>query len=397
MLLRFEIYKIFKSRKFLVLLVILVTYILGSIGFQQYQSSVYMKNEALSYMNQAKFSERVAASIKAEIVNLEKQNKSIPNEMQLRLELFNEIARAQGSIGFFMDKNNKEDYSFIVFTQYNLNQRIIEGLEKGLFTQKEINQRGYQKEALNQDLTLANYWINNNKDIELNPYIVTGVSALRTYLSYLNIFVILLFVVFLISDVHVLEVNGGAYKLLMTSPYNRINVYLAKVITMLLLTIIILMGTATLRFGISTLMGGVGDWQFPVASKIGSSTLSLTGFKGEPVVISSLEFLISGFKAMSFSFFPFVVLLSTLSIVVKEVDHALLIICLMVFMTFVLGIFYDNASQFQMWFPPMYLFVTESIKVTKNMNPILGQLNNFIVGVVFFTIGLRQFKYKDFN
>lgn len=395
-LLKTEGYKLIKMRKNRILLLMMVVYVFASIGFQYYQSKTYMQEKGAYYIRLSEYSGIKAAAIKAEILNLETLEMPVEPEREARLELFTNLTRAQSNIGFFMQEEKKSNDAFIVHSQVRLYQSIIEGLDKNLFTQEEILQRNYQMDDLKQDLELAEYWNAHKEDIALNPYIVTGVSSLRAFLSYENLFVIAIFILFITLDVFLIENSGGTYKIMMTLPNSRWSIYVTKVLTMLIATLLLLTGAVLLRFGISVIIGGIGNWFDPIVSRESLHGLSFVGRSAPPIIISSLEYILKGFVLLCCVLGSLILLLAMVAAVTDQVDQTLFIVLSTLLLTFILGTLLQKASPVHMWYPYMAIFVSDNIQVTKQMNFMLSSLLNLGLGSVCFLIGGIYFKQKDF-
>jgi len=395
-LFRLELYKVFKSRKNRILFLMLVIYIIASIGFQYSSSKAFMQNQGAYYLNLADYSGLKAAAIQTEISNGETLGIPIEPLKEARLELFTNLSKAQGSIGFFMQNDLMSDYSFIVYSQVRLFQNIIEGLEGDLFTKEEILQRNYQLDDLKQDLALAEYWDSHQDEIVLNPLKVNGVSGLRAFLSYQNVFIIAIFVLFITLDVFLIENAGGTYKLMMTLPHSRWSIYVTKVLTMLITALLVIIAAILIRFSVSAIFGGIGSWSDPVASRVNLQGLSFLGRSATPNIISSLEFIIRGFAMLSLVMSALVLLSAMVAAVNDQIDQTLFIVLSTLLLTFILGILLHKSSSVHMWYPLMSLFVSDVIHVTKNMNFMLSSLLNIGLGAICFMIGGFYFAQKDF-
>lgn len=395
-LLRIELYKVIKSRKNRILLLMLVIYSVASIGVQYNQSKTYMQEQGGYYLRLADYSGLKAAAILTEISNMESLGIPIEPVQEARLELFTNLSKAQGSIGFFMQNDLKSDYSFIVYSQVRLFQNIIEGLESDLFTKEEILQRNYQLDDLKQELAIAEYLDSHQEEIVLNPLKVTGVSGLRAFLSYQNVFIIAIFVLFMTLDVFLIENTGGTYKLMMTLPHSRWSIYVTKVLTMLITALLVIIAATLIRFSVSAIVGGTGSWSDPVVSRENLQVLSFVGRSATPNIISSLKFLLRGFALLSFVMGALVLLFAMVAAVNDQVDQTLFIVLSTLLLTFILGILLQKASSIHMWYPLMSLFVSDVIQVTKNMNFMLSSLLNLGLGVICFMIGGFYFAQKDF-
>lgn len=395
-LLMVELYKITKFRKNRIILMMLLVYVFASIGFQYYQSKTYMQENGAYYIRLSDYSGIKAAAIKAEILNLEKLEIPVEPEREARLELFTNLTSAQNNIGFFMQEDEKSNYAFIAYSQVRLFQSIIDGLDKNLFTEEEILQRNYQIDDLKQDLALAEYWDAHKETIVLNPYIVTGVSGLRAFLSYENLFIIAIFILFITLDVFLIENSGSTYKLMMTLPNSRWSIYVSKVLAMLITTLLLLTGAIMLRFCISAIIGGIGNWLEPVISRESLHGLSLVGRSAQPIIIASIEFILRGFVLLGCVMGSLILLLAMVAAVTDQVDQTLFIVLSILLLTFILGTLLQKASSVHMWYPYMALFVSDNIQVTKHMNVTLSSLLNLCLGAVSFLIGGLYFKQKDF-
>jgi ABC-type transport system involved in multi-copper enzyme maturation permease subunit len=374
----------------------LVIYIIASIGVQYSSSKTHMQNQGDYYLRLADYSGLTAATIQTEISNAESLGIQVEPVQEARLELFTSLSKAQGSIGFFMKKDLMSDYSFIVYSQVNLIQNIINGLESNLFTKEEILQRNYQLDDLKQDLVLADYWDSHPEDIVLNPLTVTGVSGLREFLSYQNVFIIAIFVLFMTLDVFLIENAGGTYKVMMTLPHSRWSIYVTKVLAMLMTSFMVIIAASLIRFGVSAIVGGFGNWFDPVVSRENLQWLSLVGRSATPTIISSLEFVLRGIALLTFVMGALVLLFAMVAAVNDQVDQTMFIVLGILLLTFVLGILLQKSSSIHMWYPYMSMFVSDAIQVTKNMNFILSSLLNLALGAICFVIGGCYFAQKDF-
>ncbi|MBM7562732.1 ABC transporter permease [Fusibacter tunisiensis] len=396
-LLKIELYKLAKFRKNRIVVAMLIVYIFASIGFQYYQSKTYLNEKGAYFIRLSEYSGVKAAAIDAEISNLESLKGVVEPRMSDRLELFTNLTRAQSNIGFFMQKEEKSNDAFIVYSQVHLFQSLIDALERDLFTEEEILQRNYHIDDLKQDLALAEYWNTYKDEVVLNPYTVTGVSGLRAFFSYENLFILTIFIIFIVLDVFLIESSGGTYKLIMTLPKSRLSIYVSKVLTMIIASVILLTGAILLRFSISVIIGGLGNWADPVVSRESLYGLSIIGKKAEPIIISSSEYILKGFILLNSVMYSFIFMLTMVAVLTDKVDQTLFIVFSVLLLTFILGTLLQKTSPVHMWYPFMGLFVSDVIQVTKQTNFILCNVLNLILGAVSLLIGGFYFKQKDFT
>lgn len=396
-LLKIELYKLAKFRKNRIVVAMLIIYIFASIGFQYYQSKTYLNEKGAYFIRLSEYSGVKAAAIDAEISNLESLEGVVEPRMSDRLELFTNLTRAQSNIGFFMQKEEKSNDAFIVYSQVNLFQSLIDALERDLFTEEEILQRNYHIDDLKQDLELAEYWNTYKDEVVLNPYTVTGVSGLRVFFSYENLFILTIFIIFIVLDVFLIESLGGTYKLIMTLPKSRWSIYVSKVLTMIIVAVILLTGAILLRFSISVIIGGLGNWADPVVSRESLYGLSIIGKKAEPIIISSSEYILKGFILLNSVMYSFVLMLTMVAVFTDKVDQTLFIVLSILLLTFILGTLVQKTSSVHMWYPYMGLFISDVIQVTKQSNFMISNVLNLILGTVSFLIGGLYFNQKDFT
>lgn len=393
----FENLKFCKYRKTKILAIFFAVYLIGSIGIQHYKSLNYMSTTSEALIKSAKFHQIQAAALHAEYEYGFIPEDPIELKMLLdRIELFTDLGRYENTAGYFIGEEDLSQMRIIMSSLIRSHENLLKGFHDDLFTQEEILERRLDFGEINQKYNYLIQLDTDESEVVLNPYLLNGVSALRTFFDYDNLFIISLFIFMFFMDFFLIENEMGTYKVVMSNPSKRWHIYFAKMGTMVIWTVILLMGALVFKFLSGWLIGGTGNWQYLAMSRESLFYLTSNGLAAEPIVISDSLFITKATVLwLVISVFT-VVLINVVSIFTDSMMVTLFIGMGIVASTFVLGLMIPSTSALHMWHPFMYMFVAETIQVTRDANYLLGMLIVSVCTVFMILLGNARFLKKDF-
>lgn len=225
---------------------------------------------------------------------------------------------------------------------------------------------------------------------------MTGANSLSMFLEGNNLIILMFLIALLSIDIYLSEVEEGSYKLSYSQPFRRNQIFLGKVITMIIVSLIFIILGAILNFAIVSIIYGVGDMNYPLITSEAIKSISFGINHGEYIILPLWKYVIMGFVLL----IP--ILLFTISIImgisiftdssVKTLGFSIMLIGL----AFIFKNFVSRQSIVNVIYPYCYLFIRNVIELDSHSNYLFGILLNGLMAIGLFMISYNRFIHKDF-
>lgn len=391
-----EINKFFKSKKNLLLIGLFFLFSITMIFFNIYQSKKYMDTIGRGHTNSARYSSGLAATLTNVLEEQGYVEDESPEMTLKRIDYHTQEANYLNSMGLFYSKNEDKDFKYINMVKSKLFASILTALEEDTISIKELRRRGYDLRQLELLSKYTKYLVDVDVQPMLNIYKPDGGNGMVMFLKGPNLIIFIFLIVLLSVDVYLKEVSEGSYKLLFTQPYERKRIFFSKAIVTVGVSMALILVSAVFNFIVLTLMGGVGDWQYPMMSNVSLMGLSLNSLTPNLLILPLWKYVLMGFILLIPLTLFTVMLIFYVSIATDSNNKTIGIIIILIFMAFVFSTFLSEESVINLWYPPSYIFMEKVISVENRTNYGIGILLNSIGTIILFFLSYNKFKSKDF-
>ena len=390
-----ELYKFFKNRKNLIIIAILILYTLIMVGYNHIQSTQYMSEMGRDFADRSEFSTSLSSTLKLALEN-NVLNGQEPELIEKRMEYYALEGRNLQVLGFFYDENKAKNYKYINSSLNKLYSSMLLGYDEGIIELEEIEKRGY---TLREVKLLADYTkYLMDKDIQpiLNIYEINGANSLKLFLSGTNLIIFFILISLLAADIYLKEMSEGSYKLLLTQPNKRGKVYISKAITISIVSITVILLAAIVNFTISSIIGGIRDFSYPLMSREALNIITTNGMDKPLLILPLWEFIFRGFILLLSLIIFTVMTILTISILTDSNKITLGLTIIIVTMSFGFNAFLSKGSPVNLWYPHSYLFIEDVLQVSNRSNYLMGIIICVSGGILSFILGYLKFVKKDF-
>lgn len=394
-LIKYEFYKFFKNKKNLGIIAILFAYTIAMIGYDQIQSTKYMDEMGVHFTDKAKYSTCVSANLQFRLDENLLYDED-PQSIQESIDYFKSEGMKQQVLAFFYPKNQVKDHKYINVVMNKLYSSMLSAYDEGIIDLEEIKKRGYTLRELKILSDYTKYLIDEDIKPLLNRYQITGANGMKLFFSGSNLIVIFILISLLAADMYLKEISEGSYKQLLIQPYERKRVYLSKIITISLVSIVLIFTVALVNFTICSLIGGIGDWSYPLMSRISLNTLTLNGMEEPLLIVPLWEFVIRAFILLLPLILFNVIVIFTISILTDSNITTLGLTVIIVLISFSFNAFLEKTSAINLWYPYSYLFIEDVFEVSNRSNYLMGLILCSLGGILSFVVGYIKFVKKDF-
>ena len=291
-------------------------------------------------------------------------SEEIYNKMALRKEL----SQSELSILFM---NNK-----------SMDQVILNGYIEGVVDESWMEERSLTQEKLEKQITdYENIEVLDIK-YEPNPYVLNAKNYIKFFLQQMNIFIILVLILFISINDYEGEIEEGSYKLIYTSPWNRKSLLLSKYIVrsiVNLLLIVIPVSIVILMIGLSF---GWGNMLYPVRVSEEAMKLSLLLISNNETYISTSGYL--GFQTIGFIFiiiFQTIIGVS-LSVLLEDSSTSFGLVLGIMIVSFI-GSMLDNILAVQVFFNPwIFMDFTAILSINTKVSMYYGIILQLLIMII---------------
>lgn len=391
-----EMYKFFKSRKNIIIMILFFVYLLVINLYNLKQYGLYMKETEQLYENRYNQAGSMLVSKK---ISLEK-DEGLTSEKKEILEREIEFYGVERLKLVLMANTYGEDkpanYKNILTVENGRYENIIKGMSNGSITEEFLDDRNLKIEDIYKTMYLNQYILENEIQPLLNPYIMTGANSLSMFLDGNNL-IILMFIIALLSiDIYLSELAEGSYKLSYTQPFRRNQIFLGKVITIIIISLALIGLGAILNFVIVSIIYGVGDMNYPLITGEVIKGISFSGNHGRYIILPLWKYVILGFSLLIPIMLFTIAVVIGISILTDSNSKTLALSIMLIGLAFIFKNFVSRQSIVNLIYPYSYLFVRDVIELKNYSNYLLGILLNTLIAIGLFIMSYHKFIHKDF-
>lgn len=394
-IIRNEIYKFFKSRKNILIIILFFAYLLGINYYNSKQYDIYMRDTAKFYEGKYKRAGSILASNQLMLEKFEDLSLQNREELEREIKFYSGERLKLILISSVYEEDNPKTYERIVSTQNSRYRDIIKNIEENNIKEEFLNENNFTMDDLHKGIYINQYILDNEIQPIINPYTMTGANSLVRFLDGNNLIIIMIIIVLLSMDIYLSEVEEGSYKLSYTQPYKRNQIFFGKVVSIIIIsTILIIVGTI-FNFAMVSIIHGVGNMNYPFVTTEAINKLAFNN-QGQYMILSLVNYVIRGFILL-FPILLFTIVLTLgISIITDSSGKTLGFSTMIIGLAFILKNFVSRHSIINLIYPYSYLYIKDVIEVNNNSNYLLGIMLNSIMAIVLFVISYKKFIHKDF-
>ncbi|MSU02749.1 ABC transporter permease subunit [Tissierella sp. DSM 105185] len=394
-IIRNEIYKFFKSRKNILIIILFFAYLLGINYYNSKQYDIYMRDTAKFYEGKYKRAGSILASNQLMLEKFEDLSLQKREELEREIKFYSGERLKLILISSVYEEDNPKTYERIVSTQNSRYRDIIKNIEENNIKEEFLNENNFTMDDLHKGIYINQYILDNEIQPIINPYTMTGANSLVRFLDGNNLIIIMIIIALLSMDIYLSEVEEGSYKLSYTQPYKRNQIFFGKVVSIIIISTILVVVGAIFNFAMVSIIHGVGNMNYPFVTTEAINKLAFNN-QGQYMILSLVNYVIRGFILL-FPILLFTIVLTLgISIITDSSGKTLGFSTMIIGLAFILKNFVSRHSIINLIYPYSYLYIKDVIEVNNNSNYLLGIMLNSIMAIVLFVISYKKFIHKDF-
>ena len=181
-----------------------------------------------------------------------------------------------------------------------------------------------------------------------------------------------------------------------TQPVTRKQIYLGKLTTVMVISLLLLLFGILLNFIIINIIFELGNMNYPFFTMESIKTITFSGGFGEYMVLPLWKYFILGLILL----FPIILFtiafIMFISIFTDSSSKTLAFPIMLLVLAFIFNNFVGKQSIVNLIYPYSYLFIKDSIELNNRSNYLFGILLNSILSIGLFSISYYKFINKDF-
>lgn len=394
-LIKAEFYKFFKNKKNLIIILILFIYTMGMIGYNHIRSARYMDERSMYFTDTGEYSANLSASLQFRLDENILHGED-PEFIEKSIDYYALEARNYHILAYFYPQNQEKDYKYMNIVMNKIYSSMLQGYDEEIIDLEDIEKRGYTYRELKLLSDYTQYIADEDIQPLLNYYEINGANGMKLFLTGVNLIVISILISLLGADIYLNEISEGSYKLLLTQPTERKKIYLSKFIVVLLTSLGLILTIVLVNLSICSLIGGIGDWTYPLMSRTSLNTPTFNGMNEPLLVLPFWKFILRGLILMLFLTIFTVTNVFTISILTDSNSKTLGLTIFVIFISFGFNSFLNQESAINLWYPYSYLFMENVLEVSSRSNYLIGLIISILGTILSFIISYTKFNEKDF-
>lgn len=391
-----EMYKFFKSRKNIIIMILFFAYLLVINLYNLKQYGLYMKETEQLYENRYSQAGSLVVSNKLLLEKDERLTAEEREKLEREMEFYSIERLKLILISHTYGEDKPENYKNILIAENGRYENIIKGMSEGGITEEFLDDRGLKMEDIYKKMYLNQYILDNEIQPILNPYTMTGANSLSMFLEGNNLIILMFLISLLSTDIYLLELEEGSYKLSYTQPFRRDQIFLGKVITITIISLVLIALGAILNFAIVSIIYGVGDMNYPFITGEAIKSISFSGNHRKYIILPLWKYVTMGFALLIPILFFTVSVIMGISILTDSNSKTLGFSIMLIGLAFIFKNFVSRKSIINLIYPYSYLFVRDVIELESYSNYLLGILLNILMAIGLFIMSYHKFIHKDF-
>lgn len=396
-----ELYKFFKSNKNIILISLFLIYLLGISFYNINRYKLYMKEQKQVYMNRSAKADGVLSS-KTLLLNKYddlslKEKETINREvLEKEKEFYNEERNKLLLMAYTYGEDNPKKYKDILIAENARYKNIIKGIEEKVINPSFLKDRDLTMEEVEKKSYINKYILDNEIQPILNPYTMTGANSLVMFLEGNNLLILIFLIALLSVDIYLGEIEEGSYKLSYNQPFGRGQLYLGKVITITIVSLLLITLAVLLNFIIISVIYGIGNMRYPFITSENIMNISFSISHREYVILPLWKYAVMGFGLLLTIVIFTISLVMCISIFVDSSTKTLGFSMILLVLAFIFNNFVPKESIVNLIYPYCYLFIRNVIEINNRSNYLFGVLLNSLLTIGLFIISYNKFINKDF-
>ena len=391
-----EFYKFFKSRKNIIIVIMFFVYLLGINFYNLQEYKVHIKETTQIYSNRRMQAEGILGQ---SILLLEKNEKLTSEEkekLKREIEFYTVERNKLLVIAQTYSEDIPEKYRHILIAENDRYNNILNGIDDGVIAEDFLRDKRLTIEEMNKQMHFNKYIMDNEIEPMLNPYTMTGANSLAMFLDGNNLIILIFLIALLSVDIYLSEIEEGSYKLSYTQPFMRKSLFLGKIITIGIISLLLIVLGVVLNFIIVSIFYGIGNMNYPFITNESISSISFSASHGEYIILPLWKYIIMGFGLLLPILLFTISLIICISIFSDSSTKTLGFSIMLLVLAFIFNNFLSDQSIVNLIYPYCYLFVRNVIEVNNQSNYLFGILLNGLMAIVLFIMSYNKFVHKDY-
>lgn len=249
-----EFYKFRKSTKNRILVIFFILYLIICLLTMNYKSDNLYKNNG----EQLKFQSDYAKAI---LNDIREEDRDIDIDIE---NFYKKDSNISLVLSKEYEKKEEADKERILISLKEKYENLVDGYNKSYIDDTYLDTNSYS--YILGEIDTITYIMDNDLEIEINPYNINFKNYLGYILSEHNSLIIAIFASLLIMDILIIEKENAAYKIYYTQSYSRQKIILSKIISSFILSIGFLIVFILLFLIIIFFVKGVGNVNYPMST-----------------------------------------------------------------------------------------------------------------------------------
>lgn len=400
-IIRNEFYKFFKNKKNIIIIIIFISYLLGMNFYNLNRKSLYMKEQGRIYSNKQAKADGILSSATLLLDNYDEMTLKEKQEINKeKLEKEKEFYNVERNKLLVMRHNysddNPEKYDHILISENDRYTNIIQGIENGIIKKEFLNDTNLTMGEINKKTYINKHILENEIQPILNPYTMTGANSLIMFLEGNNLIVLIFLIALLSIDIYLSEVEEGSYKLAYTQPFTRKQIYIGKLITIIVISLLLVTLGIILNFAVVNTIFEMGNLNYPFVSMESIKAISFNGGYGDFIILPLWKCFIMGLVLLLPIVLFTISLIMFISIFTDSSGNTLGFPIMLLVLAFIFNNFLPKESIVNLIYPYSYLFIKNAMEINNRSNYLFGILLNLLLSIGLFILSYYKFLNKDF-
>ena len=394
--LKLEAYKFFHNRKNWLYIVLILFIVLSTFMVNHIESKEYLETVSRQFMGRKVRAESEWQSVLWTLENNEDLTDERKTNLRAAADFYNYERNKSLMIAVGYVSDLEKERRGVLQAKNDIYYHLINQTEDPEVQEEILNKRMMTLDEVKQDIFFNDYLLESGLDIELNPYRTNGVNGLLLFFKGNTLLLIAFLLVLLTVDIYFSEMEEGSYKTYYSQPLKRSKIILSKFIVIIGVALGLFVIYSILLYLLGLILGGTGQWQYPIMSRENVFKFSTERILLTPTVMTSMAYVLKS-SALFLSGIFFVIAMTFLVAVWTDSSHKTIAVMILLFMmTFIVNSLIGMSFQGHMFFPMSYFYTESVLQVKILANYYVGLLMNISLGLLGLSLAFYKFKKKDF-
>ncbi len=386
----FKLY--FKSTKNRVMLFAVLIYSILFFAYIWHSESAYLESEGNLHMNRSRVANTQAMTLsKTRDINPSGYTRE---EIDRKIDFFSTVSKNELTTGKFLLSQDQKNFKFINLTMNKIYSQYLLAIEENTIPLQAAYDLGYTLDELHALEAYTRYLDGYDKDLVLNPNAVNSANLSMKFFTGSNLIVLTCLIVFSIFDIYLTNMNDGSYKILYTLSTERRKVLFSKVIVSIIVGITMVIVSFCLVNLVAFIVGGAGDWSYPIMSKEFPVTFLFNDMS--TLKISQLySVVIASFVLYLFILISILAFILCISVITDSSSATIGIFLCTIFISVIFHTALSENAMMKLMYPYSYLFSESVWSIKSQLNSWYGLVSNTIIIIVSLILMRIRIMSKD--